>query len=83
MLVGSHSGMAPIRAWPPFGHGPPSGDDEAVDELPSWLPRRIEALQGMRVRCVAVGQSHSCVVTDEGHVYTWVRQHGCPRPHGL
>jgi alpha-tubulin suppressor-like RCC1 family protein len=35
------------------------------------LPKRIEALRGVRVRCIAAGSGHSCAVTVEGHVYTW------------
>jgi alpha-tubulin suppressor-like RCC1 family protein len=49
------------------------------DALSERLPRRIEALQDVRVRCVAAGRRHSCAVTDEGHVYTW----GCGRAGAL
>jgi alpha-tubulin suppressor-like RCC1 family protein len=38
---------------------------------PERLPKRIKALRGVRMRCVAAGKMHSCAVTEEGHVYTW------------
>jgi alpha-tubulin suppressor-like RCC1 family protein len=50
-----------------LGHGTPRWE---VTET-SQLPRRVEALRGVRVRCIAAGHSLSCAVTDEGHVYTW------------
>jgi alpha-tubulin suppressor-like RCC1 family protein len=56
-----------------LGHGRFSDSDPTVDEPPIWLPRRIEALRGVRVRCVAAGFVLSCAVTDDGHVYTWGR----------
>jgi alpha-tubulin suppressor-like RCC1 family protein len=56
-----------------LGHGTPFGVDTGMIGLIKELPRRIEALRGVRVRCVAAGRQHSCAVTDEGHVYTWGR----------
>jgi hypothetical protein len=51
------------------------GEDGTLSgELPTSLtgwPTRIEALRGIRVRCIAAGRMHSCAVTDEGHVYNW------------
>jgi alpha-tubulin suppressor-like RCC1 family protein len=59
-------------AWMALGHGRSFDGDPAGSNLPILrLPRRIEALRGVRVRCVAAGEMHSCAVTDEGHVYTW------------
>jgi E3 ubiquitin-protein ligase HERC2 len=49
------------------GHGTPYD----IGATYNWLPRRIEALRGVRVRCTSAGGWHSCAVTDEGHVYTW------------
>jgi alpha-tubulin suppressor-like RCC1 family protein len=54
-----------------LGHGSPFGGDLEIFALLKELPRRIEALRGVRARCVAAGRSHSCVVTVEGQVYTW------------
>jgi alpha-tubulin suppressor-like RCC1 family protein len=54
-----------------LGHPAPTGGDKAAGDEPTWLPRRIDALKDVRVRCVAAGRKHSCAVTDEGHVYTW------------
>jgi alpha-tubulin suppressor-like RCC1 family protein len=41
------------------------------------LPRRIEALHGVRVRSVVAAFQHSCAVTHAGELYTWGR--GCGR----
>jgi alpha-tubulin suppressor-like RCC1 family protein len=56
--------------WLALGHGAPSGGD-AAGKLRRRVPRRIEALRGVRVRCTAAGRDHSCAVTDKGEVYTW------------
>jgi alpha-tubulin suppressor-like RCC1 family protein len=57
--------------WLALGHSTPSGGDTLVGKPPRRLPRRIEALRGVRVRCISAGRTHSCAVTDDGHVYTW------------
>jgi alpha-tubulin suppressor-like RCC1 family protein len=54
-----------------LGHGHYSGPGTTVACQPTCLPTRIEALQGVCVRCISAGQMLSCVVTEEGHVYTW------------
>jgi alpha-tubulin suppressor-like RCC1 family protein len=60
-----------------LGHGTPSGGDIPITEKPTRLPTRIEALRGVRVRCIAAGTRHSCTVTavtengEGGFVYTW------------
>jgi alpha-tubulin suppressor-like RCC1 family protein len=69
-LALSYSGG--VYSWgfdgPALGHGTPSIIDE---QPPTRLPTRIEALRGVRMRCVAAGQTHCCAVTDEGHVHIW------------
>jgi hypothetical protein len=50
------------------GHPLPSGGDTDMTRLP---PRRIEALRGVRVRCISAGLRHSCAVTVEGEAFTW------------
>jgi alpha-tubulin suppressor-like RCC1 family protein len=71
-----------VYSWgqgrPALGHGTSFGGDTsglvtALGEPPTQLLKRIEALRGVRVRCIAAGHSLSCAVTDEGHVYTWGR----------
>jgi alpha-tubulin suppressor-like RCC1 family protein len=62
------------RAYMAFGHEPGSGVIGTAWKL-RQLPKRIEALRGVRVRCIAAGGMHSCAVTDEGHVYTWGSGH--------
>jgi alpha-tubulin suppressor-like RCC1 family protein len=64
-----------VYSWgedPPYlGHGTLSSLETELDDVLILLPKRIDALRGMRVRCIAAGKLHSCAVTDEGHVYTW------------
>jgi E3 ubiquitin-protein ligase HERC2 len=57
----------------PLGHGGPSSEARPLGDMSTSLPTRIEALRGVRVRCIAAGQRHCCAATDEGHVYTWGR----------
>jgi len=45
-----------------LGHG---------DEEPQLEPRRVAALDGRRVRCVAAGYGHSLCLTDDGCVFAW------------
>ena len=45
-----------------LGHG---------DEENARLPKRIEALKGIRCVSIEAGWSHSAVLTDDGKVYTW------------
>jgi alpha-tubulin suppressor-like RCC1 family protein len=54
-----------------LGHRPPAPGDTAHGRL----PKRIEALRGVRVRSVAAGYLHSCAVTHAGELYIWGR--GC------
>lgn len=50
-----------------LGHG-----YSAAKQLPDCLrPRRITALDAVRSVCVAAGELHSAVVTEDGDVYTW------------
>jgi alpha-tubulin suppressor-like RCC1 family protein len=59
-----------------LGRGPPAQGDTAHGKL----PRRIEALRGVRVRSVAAGYKHSCAVTHAGELYTWGGGCGGERP---
>jgi len=68
-----------------LGHGGPAfRHDDTIGGIQTHPPERVEALRGMRVRCVAAGGEQSCAVTDDGHVYTWgYGGTGCPRSHGV
>jgi alpha-tubulin suppressor-like RCC1 family protein len=50
-----------------LGHGQPS----FFTTFYGSLPKRIEALRGVRVRSVAAGYEHSCAVTHAGVSYSW------------
>jgi alpha-tubulin suppressor-like RCC1 family protein len=56
-----------------LGHGKASGRRRTAVVAcgPKLRPKRVEALQGVRVRCIAAAKTSSCAVTKEGHVYTW------------
>jgi alpha-tubulin suppressor-like RCC1 family protein len=58
--------------WLPIGHGMPlEGDTTRGTWAFTPLPRRIEALRGVRVRSIAAGDVTSCAITDLGHLYSW------------
>jgi hypothetical protein len=68
---GVYSWGAADRTWIALGHGTASGDYTGPDDEPTQLPKRIEALRYVRVRCVSAGSIHSWAVTDKGYLYTW------------
>jgi hypothetical protein len=47
-----------------LGHG---------DEETWQIPRRVKALDKVRVRTMATGKNHVCVITYDGRLYTWGR----------
>ena len=51
---------------------PPGG---AAAELTRWVvtPRRVEALEGVKVTSIAAGAFHSAAVDEEGRAYIWGR----------
>ena len=56
-----------IAQYGALGHGYSPGN-QLPDEL---RPRYIEALSRYRVTCVAAGELHSAVSTDDGDLFTW------------
>lgn len=60
------------KNWRALGHGgPASPRNDTIGGIQTHPPERVEALRGVRVRCVAAGDEHCCAVSDDGHVYTW------------
>ena len=53
-----------------FGDGVKGALGHGV-ETSEMVPRRIEALDRMRVVCVAAGGNHSMALTSDGDVYSW------------
>jgi alpha-tubulin suppressor-like RCC1 family protein len=59
-----------VYSWGEGDHYQALGHGTAGSRV-DMVPQRIEALRGVRVRCIAVGAWHSCAVTEAGHMYTW------------
>lgn len=45
-----------------LGHG---------NDLSHWMPKRIEALDGIKIAEVACGPWHTAAVSTSGRLYTW------------
>jgi alpha-tubulin suppressor-like RCC1 family protein len=50
---------------------PGHGTDENCDE-----PKRVEALLGVRISSVLVGEHHAVALSEDGRVYAWGMNHG-------
>jgi hypothetical protein len=48
-----------------LGHG---------DTISQYSPKRVEALQGVRMSCVSIGYGHALALAEDGLVYTWCKR---------